>query len=71
MTPASRELDEEREFSTGQVGTGEIVRNQNQAPGSPRLSRTGSKTEDAHLQDRDAEFLLCSPLPICSQVDPI
>lgn len=47
-TPAPEELDEEREFSTGSLGTGETVGNQDQEPGSLRLSQVSSETEDAH-----------------------
>lgn len=38
---------------------------------SLRMSGIGNETTDAHLWDRDVEFLLCALLPIYSQMDPI
>ena len=64
-------LNEDREFSTGQMGTEETPGKEAQEPGSLRLSQTGSGSEDAHQQDRDSEFLLWPPVPTASQGIPI
>ena len=51
-------LNEDREFSTGQMGTRETPGKEDQEPGSPRLSQTGSGSENAHQQNRDLDMFI-------------